>query len=175
MEKRLAFAAVALRLALSTVVVATSGLSGCNGISPPTGDLIDCENAGGICFPTGDCAMSGGTVPTQASNCYSDQGPTECCMAPAAKPDATSCAGQGGLCAPASDCWPGHGYYAASSDDCTGATVACCIPHAVCGDATIQCCAGGGAEALYVPACDHGKLVCTQGYEDALDRMCIPQ
>ena len=153
-----------LRRCLSpALMLAASGLGGCTVPTSVAPEVADCEKAGGICVPQGDCAASGGTVPG-ASNCYSDEGPAECCVGSKAEAMATSCVDQGGICLPSLDCQAGHGYFSVQDRDCGDALHACCLPHLLCGDQAFDCCGG----ALYSASCDQGVLSCTSGVREVL-------
>lgn len=152
---------VAALLAASSLLLAAAHIAGCVAPDVPTGPLASClTTLKGICLPTGECATGGGTVPTTASDCYADSGPTECCTGPTPKPSPTTCGDQGGVCVAPNDCAIGSGYLTVIDMACGGAGVACCVPYASCGEASVQCCGAGGN---YGVQCDQGKLVCTQG------------
>jgi hypothetical protein len=164
-----------LRSSLASVLLAAAavGFAAC---TVPAGDALtipDCIKAEGICVPEGDCATNGGTVPG-TSDCHSDDGPSECCLGKKATAGATTCEAQGGVCLPGADCAPGRGYYSLQDLDCGAANYGCCIPHALCGDQSFDCC-GEGAGVAYHPArCDNGALVCEPGFDKALLGSCNP-
>jgi hypothetical protein len=158
---------------LAGALLAASGL-GFAACSIPAADVLvvpDCVKADGICVPEGDCASSGGTVPG-TSNCHSDDGPTECCMGKEPTPTATSCEGQGGICLPGTDCPLGHGYLPLNGGECAAANASCCIPHAVCGDQSFDCCAEDAGHAYHPARCDHGALVCEPNFDKSLLGAC---
>jgi hypothetical protein len=113
-------------------------------------------------MPQGACAQAGGTVPASSpAGCFFSDGPAECCVPPAAEPSPTTCAQAGGLCAPIGGCLDAGGYFTSTNAGCNaGGSYACCVPHAQCGEQTIDCCTD---MTIYRPACDGGKLVCTLG------------
>lgn len=121
-----------------------------------------CEAAGGICMAGGSCASAGGTVPASSpGGCAFDDGPAECCVPPAPKPSPTTCAEAGGLCAPLGGCFDAGGALTSTTAGCDlPPPFTCCLPHSICGDATIECCTD---TTIYRPSCDGGKFVCTLG------------
>lgn len=149
-------------VSLSSLIFAAAVIGACSSPYEQTGPVTDCLGTGGICLPAGTCAPGGGTVPAGATNCYSDDGPVECCMGAAPTPGGTSCADQGGICALPRDCTGGRGYQTVDDPDCGGSqSLVCCVPHARCGDPSILCCAQMGG--TYPVACDDGTIVCPIG------------
>lgn len=130
-----------------------------------TGDgpaAAECEMAGGICIAQGSCAEAGGSVAaTSPGGCEFADGPAECCVPPAAKPDPKDCANAGGLCAPIGGCLDAGGYFTSIDKGCEfSGNFACCVPHDRCGEQTIDCCTD---TASFNPACDNGVFVCMTG------------
>jgi len=160
--------AAAALLAVAVVGSPACSIPGADPLAIP-----DCVKAEGICVPEGDCAPSGGVVPG-TSNCHSDDGPTECCLGKKPVAGATTCEGQGGVCLPGADCAPAHGYYPLQGVDCGGANDGCCIPHALCGDQSFDCCGEGAGHAYHPARCDHGALVCEPGFDKSLLGTCNP-
>jgi hypothetical protein len=142
--------------ALASFVAAAAIFTGCFNVDPPTGTLDECNKNGGLCLPVGQCALSGGKV---RGACYFGEGDAECCEASPPQPDAHDCAGQGGLCVELADCYPAKGYTPVEGADCGGGpSRACCLPHAVCGDAPFVCCTV--LFTRYPILCDHGTFSC---------------
>jgi len=146
-----------LHLAAAAPLAAAALLAGCFNVTAPTGSRDECTNSGGLCVPTGDCVPAGGTVSTP---CYLEGvETTECCMGPTpTKPTATTCADQGGLCVPLGACAAGRGYVSIVDFDCGQAEATCCLPRALCGEPSFQCCSN--SFLLDEPRCDNGTIVC---------------
>ena len=108
----------------------------------------------------GTCAEQGGTVSTDSpAGCSFADGPGECCITPTPKPNPTTCAEAGGSCTSIAGCAMAGGYFTSTNYECVF-PVACCVPNASCGTATIECC---GGSTVYKPACQGGKFVCVVG------------
>lgn len=154
---------------------ATSSPTSTTGVSSTTSDTTTaggttegppsaaaCGMDSGICVGAGECAPANGTVaPSSPGGCFFDDGPAECCVPPAPKPDAMTCADAGGLCAPIGGCLDAGGYLTTIDAGCDfQGLFACCVPHDRCGDQTFECCDG---QAVFNPSCDNGMFVCSVG------------
>jgi hypothetical protein len=134
----------------------------------PTGDAgtwpaEGCEISGGICMASGTCVSAGGTVVATGGCTFSD-GPAECCVPPPPSEEPTTCSAEGGLCAPIGGCLEAGGWlsYGLNGDALCpfDGDFACCVPHAQCGNATMDCCAW---PTIYTQACFDGVLFCAVG------------
>ncbi|HMY20060.1 MAG TPA: hypothetical protein PKA58_27225 [Polyangium sp.] len=140
----------------------SGGMAGGGGMGGGGPSALACQMAGGICIAAGTCTPAGGTVAAGSpGGCFFDDGPAECCIPTQPKMNPTTCAEAGGLCAPIGGCLDAGGYFTSVTMGCDmGASFTCCVPHAQCGDATIECCDG---QAVFNPSCDKGMLVCQFG------------
>jgi hypothetical protein len=145
--------------ALASFLAVASVAMGCFNVDPPQGTLEECVKNGGLCLPAGECVPSGGQV---TGGCFFGQGDAECCQGSPPQPSADDCEGQGGLCVVASDCVPGKGYFTVKGASCGAPDHACCVPHAVCGDATFECCGTNAGGYRYPETCDNGVIGCPE-------------
>jgi hypothetical protein len=124
----------------------------------PLGKAPACKSAGGICVGAGSCVRYGGavTLASSAGGCSASEGAAECCIPAKPVTSPQDCQGQGGVCAPELTCGETDGWTSVD-DTCGGAGDVCCVPHAACGDATFDCCAGTTHVA---PQCSSGLLQC---------------
>jgi len=137
----------------------TSTTGASTGDAPPA---FECGQAGGVCIAKGGCAEGGGEVAAASpGGCDFDEGPGECCVPKASKPNPKTCEDAGGLCAPIGGCLDAGGYFTSFDKGCEfSGTFACCVPHERCGEQTIDCCTDG---ATFNPSCDSGEFVCLTG------------
>lgn len=122
---------------------------------PPT----NCKDAGGICTGAANACGRGQALPNFASDCVFDDGPGICCKAPPEQPTGDNCRSLGGVCAPVGGCYMTDGYLT-SAPPCSanfGPSYVCCVPEAVCGPATSECC---DTSTVYVTSCVHGVETC---------------
>jgi hypothetical protein len=122
-----------------------------------------CLLSGGLCLPSGACTAAVGTVAALGGCSFSD-GPAECCvpLAPKAEPRVT-CGDHGGVCAPIGGCLQAGGWMTPPSTGTAcnmGPSYTCCVPHAQCGEPTMDCCSG---TAVFRQACADGTLLCSVG------------
>ena len=125
----------------------------------PTFEAAECAMNKGICIEADFCVPSGGAVVGAGpGGCPAGW---ECCAAPQPAEDGTSCSDFGGICTTIGACTLAGGYLTADKDSCGDLPTVCCVPHSLCGDVTIDCCADYAP--LYKPACVRGSLVCIFG------------